>query len=106
MKVLLDENLSRRLRRLLVNHEATTVAYQGWRGVVNGSLLNLAEQHGFEVFLTADQSVPPQQNMRNRTLGVIVLSVNKFSVHRARIASIDLAIANCAPGTVTVVNLE
>ena len=57
MRVLLDENLTRRLRRRLTGHSVATVAYQGWRGVRNGTLLDLAERNGFDIFLTADQNL-------------------------------------------------
>jgi predicted nuclease of predicted toxin-antitoxin system len=36
MKVLLDECLPRKLGRLLVGHEVTTVQEAGWSGVTNG----------------------------------------------------------------------
>ena len=90
----------------MANHEVATVAYQGWRGVVNGALLDLVEQSGFEVFLTADKNMEAQQKLSGRKFAVVVLSANRFQVHRARIASIALAIDNCAPGNVTFVNLN
>ncbi len=44
MRVLLDENLDRRLGLLLADeHEAVTVAERGWRGMKNGDLLRAAE---------------------------------------------------------------
>jgi hypothetical protein len=49
--------------------------------------------------------VPYQQTLRGRKLAVVVLSINKFKIHRARIASISLAIENCVPGSVTMVDL-
>jgi hypothetical protein len=36
MRVLLDECLPRKLGRLLVGHEVSTVQKAGWAGVVNG----------------------------------------------------------------------
>ena len=105
MKVLLDENMSRRFRRLLAEHEVATGAYRGWSGVKNGRLLTRVEDAGFEVFVTADQNLRYQQNLSDRTLAIVVLSVNDFRVHRARIASISLAIENCSPGSVTFVDI-
>ena len=57
MKVLLDENLPHRLRHFFEGHEAVTALWMGWTGVKNGDLLDLAEMHGFEVFVTADQGI-------------------------------------------------
>ena len=38
----------------------------GWAGKTNGELLRLAEQE-FDVFLTADQKLPNQQNLATFT---------------------------------------
>jgi predicted nuclease of predicted toxin-antitoxin system len=73
VKVLLDENLPRRLRDNLPGHDVFTVTWMRWKGVKNGRLLDLAEQEAFEVFVTMDRRLPYQQNLGNRTIGVIVL---------------------------------
>jgi predicted nuclease of predicted toxin-antitoxin system len=106
VKVLLDEQLSRRLRRLLPAHQVSTVAYQSWKGIQNGALIALAEQHGFEILVTADQGLRYQQNLRGRTLAVVVLSTNQYRMHKARIASIALALENCTPGSITFVEFQ
>ncbi|HEX2209473.1 MAG TPA: DUF5615 family PIN-like protein [Longimicrobium sp.] len=54
-RVLLDENLPRQLAGELPRHDVATVRTQGWTGVVNGDLLRLAEEAGFEVFVTGDR---------------------------------------------------
>jgi predicted nuclease of predicted toxin-antitoxin system len=72
MKVLLDECVPRKLRRELTEHEIHTVTEQGWSGVKNGSLLELAETD-FDVFLTVDQNLKYQQNLKNFNLGIIIL---------------------------------
>ena len=57
MKVLLDENLTHRLRKNLGADEVFTVSYKGWSGLKNGELLRTAEKDGIEVFLTGDQTL-------------------------------------------------
>jgi hypothetical protein len=42
MKLLLDECVTRRLKRDLIGHEAKTVAEAGFRGLKNGALLSAA----------------------------------------------------------------
>ena len=75
MRLLLDENVSWRLRRYLsVVHEVWTVAYRGWDGIRNGRLIDLAEQE-FDVLITLNKSIPPQQNISRRNIAVIVLLV-------------------------------
>ncbi len=73
MRVLLDENLPRRLLGLLEpDMEATTVARRGWKGKKNGELLRAAQEE-FDVLLTVDKSMPHQQNLSLFDLGVVLL---------------------------------
>lgn len=72
MKILLDENLPKQLRRNLPEQEVKTVGEMGWAGFKNGKLLALAEPN-FDVFLTMDRNLPFQQSLRNRSIVVIVL---------------------------------
>ena len=62
MRILLDEDLPRRLGRLLTGHEPETVPRSGWSGVKNGKLLALAATR-FDVFVTMDQNIEFQQNL-------------------------------------------
>ena len=69
MKVLLDENLAHRLRKNLgARHEVFTVSYKGWAGLKNGELLRTAENDGIEVFLTGDQTLTHEQNLKERII--------------------------------------
>ncbi len=72
MKVLLDECVPRKLRRELAEHEVLTVTERGWSGIKNGKLLALAEAE-FEVFLTVDQNLKYQQNLKAFNIGIILL---------------------------------
>ena len=47
----------------------------GFAGKKNGELLSLAEQTGFQVFLTVDQGLEYEQNLRRKMISVIVISV-------------------------------
>ena len=76
MRILLDEDLPRRLGALLVGHESVTVQKSGWSGVKNGKLLALAGTK-FDVFLTMDGGLEFQQNLS--TLPVAVLIVEALS---------------------------
>ena len=72
MRILFDHCTPRPLRRYLLGHEVKTSYQMGWARIVNGRLLALAEAE-FDVFLTVDQNIPDQQNMRGRRIAVIVL---------------------------------
>ena len=51
MRILLDENLPRKLTGHLVSHACQTVVECGWAGKKNGELLGLADPQ-FDVLLT------------------------------------------------------
>ena len=72
MKVLLDECAPRKLERELADHEVFTVTERGWSGIKNGNLLALAAPE-FDVFLTVDQNLKYQQNLKNFSIGIILL---------------------------------
>jgi predicted nuclease of predicted toxin-antitoxin system len=76
MRILLDEDLPRRLGTLLSGHEASTVPMNGRSGIKNGELLALAATK-FDVFLTMDGNLEYQQNLA--TLPVAVLVVEAIS---------------------------
>jgi len=73
MRLLLDESLPRKLKTRLGPHEVRTVPEMGWAGKSNGILLSLAEEE-FEVFLTADQKLPNQQNLKTFKIAVVVFA--------------------------------
>lgn len=73
MKLLLDENLPHDLRHHVTGHEAFTVAYIGWAGTKNGTLLQLAAGGGFDALLTMDNGVVYQQNAATLPVAVVIL---------------------------------
>ena len=73
MRILLDEDLPRRLGALLVGHEYSTVPRSGWAGIKNGKLLALAATK-FDVFLTMDQNLEFQQNLATLPIAVLVVT--------------------------------
>jgi predicted nuclease of predicted toxin-antitoxin system len=73
MKLLLDENLPRRLKVDLHPHEALTVRDMGWSGKSNGALLALMMSNAFDALITFDKNLAYQQNFRTYSLPVIVL---------------------------------
>jgi predicted nuclease of predicted toxin-antitoxin system len=74
MKLLLDENLPKRLKADFPDFEIYTVSELGWNGVKNGQLMQLMIDHGFNVLLTFDKNLQYQQNFKKYTLTVLVLS--------------------------------
>jgi len=102
VRVLLDEQLPRRLARELTGHDVRTVQQQGWAGLQNGELLRRAAAEGFQVFLTGDQSLQFQQNFARARLGVVVLaaSSNRLEDLLPFVARAIEAISRSQPGEV------
>ncbi|MFN7999192.1 MAG: DUF5615 family PIN-like protein [Bryobacteraceae bacterium] len=72
MKVLIDENLPRKLAGHLKGHECRTVADCGWSGKKNGELLAFAEPE-FEVLLTLDKNIPYQQDLNRSRIAILIV---------------------------------
>lgn len=80
MKVLLDESLPRRLKNDFKGYHVKTVPDAGWQGKKNGELLKLMSGR-FDVFITADQNLQHQLNLRNSSVAVVVLSARTNTYH-------------------------
>ena len=72
MRILLDENLPRKLAGHLIGHTCRTVVECGWSGKKNGELLGLADPH-FDVLLTLDKNLPYQQNLDTKRIAVLIV---------------------------------
>ena len=72
MKILIDENLPRKLAGHLEGHECRTVVGCGWSGKKNGQLLTLADPL-FDVLLTLDKNLPYQQNLATGQIAVLII---------------------------------
>ena len=99
MRVLLDENLDHALHKLLGPHDVATVTYMGWAGLKNGELLQAAENSGFDVFLTGDQTLAHEQNLGGRRLAVVALSAIQLPIIRENFAKVIAAIDSAVPGS-------
>ena len=73
MKVLLDECVPAKFGKYLTGHDCVTVPEAGLAGTKNGELLSMAEQLGFELFITIDQGFVYQQDLSNRTIAILLL---------------------------------
>ena len=98
MKLLFDQGTPAPLRRHLPGHSVDTLAEKGWSEKSNGELLDLAEQEGYEVLVTTDQSLPHEQNLSKWMVGVVVLLSTDWSRIRLCTGQIARAIDAVAPG--------
>lgn len=79
MRVLLDGNLPRTLAALLPGHRVETIHQRRWSDLDDGPLLDAAEGE-YDAFLTADQNLRYQQNLRGRRLRIVVLRAPRNSL--------------------------
>ncbi len=73
MRLLLDENLPKRLKQDLQEHEIYTARDKGWTGISNGKLLELLIENKFDALLTFDRNLQYQQNFKKYRIPVLVL---------------------------------
>jgi predicted nuclease of predicted toxin-antitoxin system len=79
MRILLDECVNPRLRHAFSQHEITTLAEANWLALSDNKLLTLADGR-FDVFVTLDQGFEYQHDLRNLSLGIVILHVPKNSL--------------------------
>ena len=84
MRILLDENLPKRLKSELGGHEVWTIRDKRWSGKKNGELLGLAIQDRFDVFVTADQNIEYQHNLANYAITVVFLVAIDNTIERLK----------------------
>jgi len=74
MKLLLDENVPKKLKRDLAEFEVYTVTDKKWNGIKNGELLKLMVIENFDALITFDRNMQFQQNFQKYTLAVFVFN--------------------------------
>lgn len=85
MKILLDENLPKKLKvDFGRDHDIFTVGEMGWNGKKNGELLGLMVFHGFEGFVTIDKNLQHQQNVSKFPLKIFILDALNNKIESLR----------------------
>jgi predicted nuclease of predicted toxin-antitoxin system len=105
MKVLLDENLPKKLTYDLLEHEVFTVREMQWNGKKNGELLALMKQQQFDILLTFDKNMQYQQNFSQYTLSIILLQArsNSYATLKMLMPFVRSALQRQLPSGVTVI---
>lgn len=101
MKVVIDECLPRRLAKALTGHKVCTVQQIRLNGLLNGALLK-AINDDFDVFITIDQNLVFQQNLKSVKMAVIVLCArtNRFDDIQPLIPATLKALQKIRPGQI------
>ena len=107
MRILLDESLPKELQSELQGHEVRTVREMGWASLRNGELLARCVDQ-FDVFVTADQNLPFQQNLKALPVSVAVLAAksNRIADLRPLIPKLLSSLSALRPRTLIRIDSE
>ena len=99
MKILFDHGTPRSIARSLSIHEVVRAAELGWHEIGNGELLRRAEEAGFDIFLSTDQNIRYQQNLKHRRIANVVLTDQQWPNVRLHLPRIVAAVEAVTPGS-------
>jgi len=99
VRILFDHCTPRPLRRSLAGHIVSTARERGWERFENGRLLDAAEADGFDLLLSADQSIRYQQHLRGRRIAVLVLTSPLWPRIKPHAGKIAAAVDGMTPGS-------
>jgi len=71
----------------------------GWHELANGHLIAAAEAGGFDVLITADQSIRYQQNLTGRKIAIVVLGKGRWSVIKPHVVEVVAAVNAATSGS-------
>ena len=104
MRVRLDSNLPRAFGVLLPGHRTDSTHGRRWSDLDDGPLLDAAEAE-YDAFVTMDQSLRFQQNLRGRRLRIVIVRARDNTL--PTLAGLDPAVlatlAGMAPGDLRIV---
>ena len=76
----------------------STADEQGWSTVINGDLIRLAEQQGYQLLITTDANLRYQQNLQSRTIAILVLTTTSWPPIKAAAALVVDVVARIRSG--------
>lgn len=98
MKILFDQGVPVPLRQELVGLEIMTAYRMGWSNLSNGALLKAAEEAGVTVFVTTDQNLRYQQNLKERRIAIVVLPTTRWPEIKSHASKIRDVLSQIQPG--------
>ncbi len=73
--------------------------------MLNGELLRVAEESGFDVLLTTDKNLAYQQNLSGRKIAIVALGRNRWSLIEPALGRIAEAVDQACPGSYILVEI-
>lgn len=74
MKILLDECVTKRLKKHLDTFEVFTVRELNLGGTKNGKLMKFCFENNFDILLTIDKNLMYQQNLEKYPVTIVVIN--------------------------------
>jgi len=105
MLILFDQGTPVGIQECLREHSIKTAHQMGWSTLLNGELLQAAEQMGFDLLLTTDKNLVYQQNLATRKIAIVVLGKNRWSLLRPILWKIAEAVNAAKPGSYTLIEI-
>ncbi|MBE0648569.1 MAG: hypothetical protein IH596_12385 [Bacteroidales bacterium] len=106
MKILLDENIPRKLKfDFNIDDEVRTVQELNWQGKKNGELLGLMTFAGFDIFITLDKNLQFQQNLNRFSIRIIILdaSNSRYQTLQPFILKVTQALSGKIAGQIMII---
>jgi hypothetical protein len=105
MLILFDHSTPAPLSSYLTAHTVILAKDRGWDRLSNGELLAEAERAGFEVFVSADNSIAYQQNLKGRKIAIVLINRNRWRSVLRVVHEVVTAVHAAEPGSYTVVEV-
>ena len=105
MRILFDQGTPVPARRYLSGHAVSLSADLGWDRLRNGDLLIAAEKAGFELLLTTDKNLRYQQNLKDRSIAIVVIGHSQWPALKPHIRRVVQAVDAAAPGSYAEVDI-
>lgn len=98
MRVLFDQGAPVPIKRYLTAHAVSVAADLGWDRLRNGDLLRVAEEEGYEVLLTTDKNFRYQQNLKERSIAIVVIGHSQWPALQPHVQRVVEAMDAATPG--------
>jgi hypothetical protein len=96
LRILFDQGTPVPLAKHLPLHDVSTAYELGWSSLENGQLIAQAQADGFDLLITTDQNLRYQQNLKDRSIGILVLGTTSWPRIQAAMPQITHAVQNFA----------
>jgi len=105
MLILFDQGTPVAIRNSLTGHVVKTAYEQGWSTLLNGELLRVAEDAGFDVLLTTDKNLAYQQNLSGRKIAIVALGRSRWSLIEPALGRVAQVVGQVRPGSYVLVEI-